>query len=290
MQELCKGSKNYSLPQLMSIKRRLFETYIALMQTLLNRYKVQDTLHIHYSETAPTNGIDLISVAFNNLQVIQHQIRLVKKYIQDQPYTHIIVDNSSDPNKRKQIQALCHRKGITYISAPPIRLPLRPSYSHGAVLNWIYKHIVQTRRPAYFAFIDHDIFPTTAYSFIEKMGTQPFYGAKVQRGNAWYLWAGFCCFNRAYVQDKKLNFFPAIVNGEYLDTGGSNYAVLYQSADQHQLRFTLPREEQQLRAGSDYHADFIHLYDAAWLHTINGSYWKQVASKDDIIERILAQY
>ncbi len=279
---------NITIP--MSIKRRIFETYIAFVQSLLYRHKVQDTLHIHYSEQAPANGIDLISVAFNNIQVVQHQIRLVKKYIHDKPFTHIIVDNSSDPSKRKQIQALCDQEAVAYIAAPQSRFPLRPSYSHGAVLNWIYKRMVQVRRPAYFAFIDHDIFPTKAYSFVEKIGPQPFYGAKVERGNAWYLWAGFCCFNREQVQDKKLNFFPTIIKGEYLDTGGSNYAAMYQSINPSTIRFTLPREEKQLRAGSDYHADFVHLYDAAWLHTINGSYWKQVASKDDIIERILSQY
>ncbi len=150
---------------------------------------------------------------------------------------------------------------------------------------------MQVRRPAYFAFIDHDIFPTQTYSFVEKMGAQPFYGAKVERGEkAWYLWAGFCCFNRKQIANRRLNFFPCMVDGEYLDTGGSNYAALYKDYDTQDLQFTLPREEKQLRAGGDYHADFVHLYDGAWLHTINGSYWKQVASKDSIIESILAQY
>ncbi len=110
----------------MSVKRRIFEAYIAVVQACLNRTRVQDTLHIHYAEVAPAEGIDIISVAFNNLQVVQHQIRLVKKYIQDVNYTHIIVDNSSDSMKRQPSKRCAMRRVLHTLLLRKVVSPYAP--------------------------------------------------------------------------------------------------------------------------------------------------------------------
>ena len=46
----------------------------------------------------------LITIAYNNEALIRKQIELIKKYIKDENYTHVIVDNSPKREKRKKNQ------------------------------------------------------------------------------------------------------------------------------------------------------------------------------------------
>lgn len=278
----------------MTLKRRIFVFIINFFQFLFERKKLKNTVHFNINiNRAPDNHLDIISIAFNNIQVVKHQIRLIQKNIIDDNYSHIIVDNSSDLRKREIIKSLCKKEGIAYVSLPKQyfnRIIRKPSYSHGAAMNWTYNNLIRIRKPAYFAFIDHDLFPVEKYSIKENLNNQDFFGTKIDRSNFWYLWAGFCFFNYSKIRGNKLNFFPCIIDNEYLDTGGSNYLSLYKNYDEKTLHFAVPKTEQKIREGDVMHADFIHVYDTAWIHTINGSYWKKVKSKDDIIEEILRSY
>jgi hypothetical protein len=287
----------------MTLKRRLFMTAIRFCQFLFQRKKLNNTLYFNLdaNKTSNTNQVDIITVAFNNAQLIRQQIRLVKKYITDKSYTHIIADNSSDLNQRQIIRKLCEDEAIAYISLPKQwfnQIIRKPSYSHGASLNWLYYNVIKLRQPAFFAFIDHDIFPIHNYSFTKHFDEQTFYGEIKEQSLYWYLWAGFCCYKFSDVQQIKLDFFPHVIKGVYLDTGGANYPVLYKHYDKNSTRFTMTllqriREEDNDKDVSDYHANFIKTYDNAWIHTINGSNWAKIKAqnqKRDILNEILSKY
>jgi len=234
------------------------------------------------------SNLDIITIAFNNEFLIEEQIRLVKKYILDKNYTHIIVDNSSDIFKRKLIRDICIRENVAYVSIPKFPFMF---CNHGFSLNYTYRNIISVRKPAYFGLIDHDIFPTKPYSISDKMANQDFYGTLVNRVKGWYLWAGFCFFNYNKIKHLKINFLPYKTGEDsFLDTGGGNYPVLYSKYDKEELKFAVPIVEKSIREGSDYLSDFVHFIDNDWLHTINGSNWAKGRNKDDIIKELLKQY
>lgn len=85
----------------------------------------------HYRE------VGLITVAFNNVPVIDWQIKLIKKFWPEA--LHVIVDNSSDSAAADKIKQIS-RGYLLYIKVP--NNPFVLSESHGAALNWACKNVV----------------------------------------------------------------------------------------------------------------------------------------------------
>ncbi len=230
-----------------------------------------ETIHLDkYQNTS--NRLDLATIAFNNPTVIEHQICLVRKYIQGN-YNYIVADNSTDKAASQQIKQLCQNANVPYIRLPKNRLGIiSASYSHAASLNWVYQKIIKLHRPTYFGFIDHDLFPIRPISIDEKLKTAPLYGKVVTRENLWYLWAGLCFFRFDFVENANVDFLPTTVEKIYLDSGGGNWNDIYSKFDSAQLPPCDVRLE-QLREGDNYHSDFVQYMDDCWLHLINGSNW-----------------
>jgi hypothetical protein len=223
----------------------------------------------------------------------------MKKYMADPNYIHIVADNSSDKRKRMAIEAICKKENIPYYDLPFnwfSKIDKRPSYSHGMAMTWIYYNIVKKMEPRIFGFIDHDIFPIKPYSVLQKIDNQDFYGRLIDRTpdnypkRLWYLWAGFCFFKYECVKDLTLNFMPCMIDGNYLDSAGSNYFSLYSNYDMNELHFSAPVVEEYFREGKLYHSDLLHFIDNDWVHTINGSNWKKVKDKDEFLREFLKQY
>jgi hypothetical protein len=175
----------------------------------------------------------LITIAFNDPELIELQIKAVKRFI---PGTvHLIVDNSSDKESSKQIDQICREKGTVCI-----RIDENPwnrrnfSRSHGYAMNWTWRHVIQPIQPDQFGFIDHDLIPTKPTDpFVDLQGL-PFYGDKRWSGDRWYLWAGFCLFRLSSVSTSRLDFGVDWFIG--LDTGGGNWSKLYRNFDSRKLR------------------------------------------------------
>ncbi|MBQ5511120.1 MAG: hypothetical protein IIT94_08305, partial [Prevotella sp.] len=107
----------------------------------------------------------LITIAYNNEALIRKQIELIKKYIKDENFTHVIVDNSPKREKRKLIKDICDANKVDYV-AIPFSIEQRIcnyfslfSHSHGNALNWTFYHLIKQSKPKRFALLDHDIFP-----------------------------------------------------------------------------------------------------------------------------------
>lgn len=267
----------------MRIKRRLWLCYINFFTFLFKLKKLKHTIHFNFSETIEPQdnpNIDIVTIAFNNETWIEYQIKLIRKYITDSHVTFIVADNSSIPQKRQAIRALCEKYAVGYISVPRNMIAKYPggSYAHGTTLNWVYYNIIRVRKPHIFGFLDHDLFPITPISIQEKLGDNVFYGST--RGeHYWWLWAGLCFFSFDKVKTLPLNFIPYIEGKTYLDTGGANYPILYKNYDLQELHLPMCRNV-RITEGSKYHSDYIQMIGDCWLHLINGSNWNGISNEE----------
>ncbi|MCR5049631.1 MAG: hypothetical protein K6A36_00945 [Paludibacteraceae bacterium] len=236
-------------------------------------------------------SVDIITIAFNNLNVLQYQEQFLRKNIRDS-YTHIVVDNSSNEEISSQIQSFCQKEGIAYMKLPVNRLSwIGGSYSHAGSLNYAYHHIIRKREPYIFGQIDHDLFPVVPISICEKLKNQPVYGPLRHRDEWWYLSAILSFFKYDYVADKKVDFMPVKPKDTYLDSGGGNWYDIYSRLKMEEIYF--PDEcIEPLRDGGDRHGDSLEWFDnKSWLHTINGSCWKPIADgKENLVKQLLDTY
>jgi len=203
------------------------------------RYDANNALHIRKlarggDVAAVTRSLTgrrvLITVAFEDPQAIDWQIRLVRRYVACD--LHLIADNSGDDVAANAIRSASDSAGALYLRLPASAA--RSSRSHGLALNWLWTNVVRPGRPAAFGFLDDDFFPTGPDDPFAVLGSQEFFGVIRTAGERWFLWAGFCLFHYAAVADRMLDFRQDWFIG--LDTGGANWELLYRHADITRLR------------------------------------------------------
>jgi hypothetical protein len=225
----------------------------------------------------------IVTVAFNNLQTIDLQNKFLKKYLIDD-YFYLVVDNSSDIKTSRAIREYCQNNKLAYMR-PFFCIYRTGSKSHGSALNWIYRFFIKNGNFRYFGFIDHDLYPAKKTSILRYIENQPIYGLLQERDEKWYLWAGFCFFDRDYLSDKHVDFFP---QPGVVDTGGMNYYSLYRNMDKSGLEF--PRQAYLRITDSKIVQEGNVEFLGDWLHTFNASGWLQFenASEREIkVKKIL---
>lgn len=265
---------------MMTLKRILFRLWVRSAEWLTLHSKPTRMCHLPLCPVEEKQA-DIITVAFNNAELIRVQELFLRKFVRDK-YTHIVVDNSTDKAVREEIYQYCYENGIAYIGLPKNHANrVGGSYSHATALNYVYRHVIRRRRPWAWGQIDHDLFPTRPISILAKLENQPIYGPLRHREKWWYLSAILSFFRYDYVQDKKVDFMPVTPETVYLDSGGGNWYDLYSRLNLSDLSF--PNEcIEPLREGGDRHSDMLEYFDdKLWLHTINGSCWKKIAGEDE---------
>jgi hypothetical protein len=219
-------------------------------------------------------GKNLIaSVAFNSPWTIGWQLRFVGRYLQNSAF--LVADNSTDPNARAAIAALCAGAGVPCIALPenPYKESRHASRSHGLALNWIYRNVVRRLAPAAWGFFDHDLFPTRPFDPVDRLRGQLFYGDLEVRPGGRYLWPGYCLFARDADRDELLDFRQDWFQG--LDTGGMNAALLERRADLDRLglgtrRSIGPRRNLAVTIDEiDWFDDCVHLGNASGWYRSN---------------------
>lgn len=268
-----------------------------MLRGLLQKYKTSKFLNtdlsatMHFScETTPyfsNNTIcELVCVTYNNADLLPHQVDLLRKYFTT-TFNLVIADNSSDTECRNKIATYCKSENISYIPIP--KNPFSTgSQSHAATVNWMMKNYIIKKRPAYFGFIDHDIFPIEPFSIENILNKQPVYGLYQERKPLWYLWAGFCFFNFSKFDCSKMDFMPGSVNGINLDTGGKNWAPVYSKIEKESIEFPA-QTYKNLREGDVAQSDKLEII-GNWVHSFNGSYWMKVDKKEHLLEKYLEQF
>jgi hypothetical protein len=228
----------------------------------------------------------LITVAFNNSNVIKHQVALMDKNLADK-FTHVIVDNSTNSKCSEAIKNICKEYGRGYVKLP-VNIYGKGSESHALALNWCMKQLIHKFKPAWFGFIDHDIYPVKKEELIPILNKQKVYGLLQERDDIWYLWAGFCFFKyeENYVQN--FDFRTGAIKGIKVDTGGMQYKVFYSKLDKSTLTFPTQSYE-NLREGEVFQSDKVE-YIGNWMHSFNGSYWMEVNNKEKELELLITKY
>lgn len=274
-----------------SLKRIAFRSAIRAVEqfTLLLPSRAIDNL-ILTPKTRPE--LDLVTIAFNNVETIRYQHQFLQQNIQDK-FNYIIADNSSSAQARRELQAFCRENQIAYISLPVNHLgKYSASYSHATAVNYVYRHVLRKRRPLRFGIIDHDLFPIVPMRIADYLSGQPFYGPLRKRGEAWYLSGIMSFFDFGYTEQMGgIDYMPIKANDIYLDTGGGNWNRFYHLWQLDALRFPTESVE-PFREGGARHGDMLEWFDEhKWLHTINGSCWTAVAEgKENVVREVLDGY
>lgn len=261
------------------------------------RFPLEENLDVK-TEDLPGDGLDLVTIAFNNPEMIRYQHRLLKKFITDS-YVYTVADNSTDARSRFEVRTYCKEQGLPYIALPPS--PYRPrhcSKSHGAALNYVYKNYIQPRSVSSFGFLDHDIFPVCPLSPRSYLKDQPYYGmlqvcelSGIPGGRLLYLWPGLAFFDSVYTRGKLLNFLPDFGG----DTGAGSFFSLYKPLlydQQKEAVFRFADEERiPLWEGNDFQNDMYAYIGKDWLHFVNASDWRNAAdySKKAVRMRVMLE-
>ena len=217
-----------------------------------------------------------VTIAFNTPLAIDW---LAESLAAHAPHIALVVcDNSSDPEARAAIAALCAKRGVAYLSMPRVPVPLQrnPSRSHGFAMTWAFHNVVRPLAPAAFAFLDHDLVLTAPVSLAGLVRSQPVYGllADHPEWGTWALWGGYAVFDFAAVGQLPLDFGTYHTMG--LDSGGRNWPVLYRQLDRSGFSFARHRWE-QVRLGDGETTD-VEMIDA-WMHVGEVSHRPQQAER-----------
>jgi hypothetical protein len=232
-----------------------------------------------------SNGIDLVTVAFNNPVVIREQIRLLRKNLED-THSYTVADHSPDAARSSEIRQLCAREEVPYLRLPASRGPAPdPSTSHGRALNWLLANYVGPRGADHFGFLDHDVFPIERTAVVPKLARFPVWGLVQERGERWYLWPGLSFFDARRFPAAQLDFLP----GPGVDTGGRNWETVYSQLDRSE--FEEPsRRVGRLREGDEGAQSDNYEVIGDWLHTYNASHWKPAKDRDHLVAELVARY
>lgn len=289
------------------VTRKIFRGLVLLpIMKVIMRKNFDRTFHINCSNHAVrTNILDLVTVACNNEYTIEHQYRLLNKYLTD-PFHYTVADNSSSPIKQQSIFEMCHKAKIAYIRLPsnPLTMTGFANYSHGMACNWLYNNYIEPRAAPYFGFLDHDIYPIKRTSIVNILENQPVFGrrepltvGKLDMGDVsiftsqfdasasvWWLKVGFSFFRRDYVLGKVMDFTP----NKGWDAGFSNWGSIYSKIDPATIEFPM-HISCKLQDSNGVHVSQYEIIDD-WIHTGNASYWAKGPSKETLIESLLEQY
>lgn len=282
------------LEQPITLRRKLYIWYVYHLMNKLLKKKLDDCFYFNINlskDGIPKSDLLMLTIAFNNEQVLRYQLEFLRKNLKDTNVLHIIADNSPIVSKQKAIQQLCREYQVGYILLPKSAYLDRrsPSYSHGAAATWLYYNCVTLLQPRYFGFLDHDIYPVEPVSIVKKLEERPFYGFQECRQGAWYIWMGLAFFDFEWVKNQIVNFLPCKIGKLYLDSGGSNWFSLFSKLERKDWGLPKRIRKSVYLNGVRYHnpVDYI---DDCWFHTNNASNWSNKKEIDGVLERLIRDF
>ena len=226
-----------------------------------------------------------ITVAFNQPQYIEYQIRLIRKF-ESNSYHHWILDNSSDKQYSDDIRNICCKSSnVSYVRIPQKCKWYKNSMSHAMALNWFHNKILVHKNHLYSIFLDHDIFPIAKITFsqyLEKQGIYGVYQERIDSGRTyWYLWPGICGLSNKYLKD--LDFRGT----KWGDTGSSSFETIYKHVSPENIKFSqesvfrmtdgareyAEKPDEWRKDAERFLEEAVEIYDDEWIHMVNGSNW-----------------
>jgi hypothetical protein len=211
--------------------------------------------------------------------MIQHQIRLLRKYLEDD-YLLMVFDNSSDRQAEKEIWSVCGKSRTPYVRV------VTDKHLHYEALEVAAIELLE-RDPEIIGFLDHDIYPTRSTRIAPLLSPNGFYGIGQRHAptNQLYLWPGFCFLSTRWLASKSpltLNF-DGIRGAAKADDGdcGSMNAPLFANEDWERL-YAAPHGYKAIRT-----PDSVGLQSwgietmGDWVHLSNGSGWMAIPEPEE---------
>lgn len=228
---------------------------------------------IFAENTVHKNGLDLITIAFNEFNLIKLQSGLIKKFMADK-FSYHVVDNSNNEDSSALLFDFCKKNCINYYKLPA-NPSTSPSTSHGHALNWAIRNIVPESKNIYYGFLDHDIFPIKKISVIRKFKGQAFYGHQQNPRGIIFPWPGFSFFDKRKVNPKELNFLPNTFLK--LDTGGRLFKKI-KKVSMSEIKWPQHSYIRILNENKTIQENCVEKIDD-WIHLMNGCEWKKTNDK-----------
>jgi hypothetical protein len=169
--------------------------------------------------------IKIFSFTFNRPDILEYQIRALKKFIIGEYDINIVYD-TRDNEYYEQFKKICDDNEVNFyhhISQPGGS----PSFYNAQAIQWIYDTvIVEEDGDSIVMLLDHDMFLIEEFDVINELATYDVAGCLQSRGNIKYVWPGLVLFKKSSVEEVEFNFYPQTVDGQILDTGGGTYKLL----------------------------------------------------------------
>lgn len=224
----------------------------------------------------------IASIAYNAPRAVSEQIRLLKKYLQDD-YALLVVDQSTDMAAPDEIREMTVESGAVW-QRPQTRL-------HHEGLNGAAEELLMERGMVlpchgadYIGFLDHDVYPTKPTRLIPLIEEAGFLGVG-QRHSATghlYPWPGFLFFSREWLAGRPLDF-TGISDKDPRNNGdtGSGLWPLFAEEDWKAL-YRLDHGYRALRQ-PDAHGLQSWGYEVIgdWIHITNASGWMRVPDREE---------
>jgi hypothetical protein len=223
----------------------------------------------------------LAVIAFEQPKVLEWLFALSSKNLKDCQL--MVFDNSKSLILRREIEELCQKWDIPYLSLPILKVR-HPNRSHGLAMTWVFHRIIKKLQPYIFGYLDHDMYPVKPVSLSKfNLDNQDSYGLLNDAPHYWNLWAGYCFYKFSAVKNKPLNFLYDFSRG--IDTGGRNWPYLYKSQVKSLTKFSSVSTP-LVSLGNNMNSA-VQLIDEVWVHVGGVSYNNNLKPKEEFHSKLV---
>lgn len=209
---------------------------------------------------------DVAVVTFNNSQVVEYQIRSLRKFF-EYPFRYTVYDNSTKEDVSQEILAICKKYDVGYVKLPKQEFLPKGwgSYSHGIACNYLFKKFERNGGAKYFMLLDHDLFLMDKFDISKQFDNQFFYGTK----HRFYIWPGLWAMPMERLLKFGVDFRPSLhLHG---DTGACNYYHHFKGLDWSKYQIVKDVHCFLDDTDDDIFRNGYSMMDDRWLHCWNAS-------------------
>ena len=163
--------------------------------------------------------IDIGTISFNVQWVVEHQIRLLRKFLTDEFELTVYDSTIPHSDRAAHIRQLCEAQGVRYVGVPSF------SHTHEAALTHACEDLLNRQAP-FFAFLDHDVFPRRPTS-LEALAVTGIFGVQQACEAGTYLWPGLLVIKRSWLDGRPPLNLGSVQGGD----SGSGLATQLTPAD-----------------------------------------------------------
>lgn len=163
--------------------------------------------------------VKIYTFPYKQPHFISMQYASLSKFLKDDDYEYIILNNSVPDANEKILKEICNKLKLKCIDVEP---NLRGSIF--SFYQWIFSEYIQNDSGGLSVLIQPDIFLIREFSINDFMNGYDIAGVPVRSGNIMYLHFGFIIFNLDQLPNKdKMNILGGIVEGQGTEVGGNLY-------------------------------------------------------------------